>query len=317
MTVRVIYMGTPEFAVPTLRVLAEWDGGEVVAVVTREDRPAGRGQYLAASPVKRSALDLGLPVLQPGSLRSVEAQEVLRALAPDVIVVAAFGQILPQAVLDLPPHGCLNVHASLLPRWRGASPISAAILAGDDETGITIMRMDAGLDTGPIVRQRTQPIAPDDTTGTLTNALADMGAVLLIETLPGWVVGTLIPTQQDASQATVTRLLRKEDGRLDWGHDAIALSRQVRACNPWPGAFTRWNGEALKVLSAHAVPLPREAEPGLVLAVPATGRHRVPVVVCGGGALALDGAQAQGKRPVTGEELLRGYPGLEGATLGA
>jgi len=253
-------MGTPEFAVPTLTALIEAPSLDVVGIVTQPDRPAGRGRRLTPSPVKRVALERGLPLMQPRSLHTPEALAQLATWRPDVIVVAAFGQILRQDVLDLPPHGCLNVHASLLPRWRGAAPVAAAILAGDEVTGVTIMRMDAGLDTGPILAQREEPIRPDDT----------RAAALLVETLPVYLAGDLLPRPQPEEGVTYARQLRKEDGRLegvtyarqlrkedgrlDWSHSAIELDRRVRAFTPQPGAFTLWRGRRLKVL--RAVPLP-------------------------------------------------------------
>lgn len=212
---RVIFMGTPEFAVPSLAALAA-GAAAVVAVVTQPDRPSGRGQQLAMSPVKAFALAHGLPVWQPPTLKTPEVVAMLAELRPDVIVVAAFGQILRPNVLDLPPHGCINVHASLLPRWRGAAPVQAAILAGDQVTGSTIMRMDPGMDTGPILAQAALTIAPRDTGGTLTARLAQQGADLLAETLPRWLAGEITPRPQDASLATLCRPLRKEQGVIDW-----------------------------------------------------------------------------------------------------
>ena len=324
--VRVLFMGTPEFAVAPLRALVEhaapgdrWPGGlELVGVVTRVDKPAGRGRQVAHSAVKQFALAHELPLYQPGSLRQGATLDLLRSLAPGLIVVAAFGQILPPAVLDLPAHGCLNVHASLLPRHRGASPIAAAILAGDAETGVTIMRMDEGLDTGPIVARRALPIAPDETTGTLTARLAALGADLLTATLPGWLAGALVPEPQDEAQATMTTLLRKDDGRLDWTRPAAALDRQVRAVTPWPGAFTTWGGRQLKVLRARPLGAAEgadERQPGACFRV-GEGPHAALACACGQGALALEVIQLEGKRPLSSEEVLRGQPALAEAILG-
>src|SRR5579883_1685780 len=253
---RVLFMGTPNFAVPSLRALAEHTalgqpcsaGLDIVGVVTRPDKTAGRGRQMVYSPVKEYALQQGLAVYQPGSLRKPEAQALLTSLHPDVISVAAFGQILPPEVLRLPPHGCLNVHASLLPRHRGASPISAAILAGDEETGVTIMQMDPGLDTGPMLRARALPIERSDTTGTLTEKLSQVGAELLIEVLPAWIAGTLQATPQDDAAATYAPMLEKEAGRIDWRKPAEQLWREVRAYNPWPISTALLGGEPLQIL---------------------------------------------------------------------
>ena len=219
----IVFMGSPDFAVPSLEALAR--AHRVVGVVTQPDRPAGRGSRLRPPPVKVAAQALGLSVYQPKSLRNPDALAQLKAWEPEVIVVAAFGQILPPAVLELPPHGCVNLHASLLPRWRGPAPIAAAILAGDEVTGITVMRMDEGVDTGPILAQREEPIRPDDTTGSLTERLARLAAELIVETLPAYLVGRLSPQPQPTEGVTHCRMLQKEDGRLDWSRSAVELER--------------------------------------------------------------------------------------------
>lgn len=322
---RVIFMGTPDFATPSLRALIDgaqpgriWPGGlTVAAVVTRPDKPVGRGRQMVYSPVKQLALEAGLPVLQPGPLRQPEAQAALQALAPDLIVVAAFGQILPRAALDLPAGGCLNVHASLLPRWRGASPIAAAIRAGDSETGVTIMRMEEGLDTGAIVAMRATPIGADETTGALTDRLAALGADLLTETLPGWLVGDIIPTPQDESRATMTRPLRKEDGRLDWRLPATELARIARSVTPWPGAFTTWQGKLLKTPEVAPISRENDLPPGTCYPLPAGDAGGALACACGDGALALKVIQLEGKRAVPAADALRGYPALAHATLGS
>jgi methionyl-tRNA formyltransferase len=249
---RVIFMGTPEFAVPSLSALLNAPDFEVVCVVTQPDRPAGRGQKLQAPPVKQVALEHNVPILQPQKLREAGVFERLQAYAPDLIVVAAFGQILRQNVLDLPRYGCINVHASLLPRWRGAAPIQAAIRAGDAETGITIMQMDAGLDTGPMLRQRAIPIAPNETGQTLHDKLAALGGALLIETLRDYLDGKIAPQPQDDSAHTYAPMLKKEDGRINWADSAAEIARQVRAYYPYPVAYTEWNGQLLKILPANA-----------------------------------------------------------------
>jgi methionyl-tRNA formyltransferase len=224
---RIVFMGSPAFAVPALERLA--DSYEVVAVVTQPDRPAGRKRRLTAPPVKAAALARGLPVWQPPTLRTPQAVARLRALAPDLVVVVAFGQILRANVLEIPPHGCLNLHGSLLPKYRGAAPVPATILSAETETGVTLMRMDEGMDTGPVIAQATCPIAPDDTTATLRDKLCHLGADLLIETLPRWLAGEVTLQPQDDSQATYCHPIAKSDGRLDWQLSAEELARRVRA----------------------------------------------------------------------------------------
>ncbi len=324
---RLIFMGTPQFAVPALEALAAArepgqlapEGVEIVAVITRPDKPAGRGRGVVFSPVKEKALALGLPVWQPGPLRRPEHLDELRRLAPDVIVVAAFGQILRREVLDLPRFRCLNVHASLLPRHRGASPIAGALLSGDQETGVTIMLMDEGLDTGAILTQSALPIAPDDTTGTLTEKLSYLGAEALRRTLPKWFAGTLVPQPQDEARATLTRPLTREDGIIDWRLPAETLARQIRAYHPWPGTATTWHGKTLKVLRAVAMEDERAAhdeEIGKVSLRVLEGNKRALVARCGQGALRLEVIQLEGKRALTADEFVRGQPGIIGDTLG-
>lgn len=309
---RIVFMGTPDFAVPSLQALAR--DHQVVGVVTQPDRPAGRGRRLVAPPVKEAAGALGLEVIQPPTLRRPEAVERLVAWRPDLVVVAAFGQILRPAVLAIPPHGCLNVHASLLPRYRGAAPIPAAILAGDERTGVTIMRMDEGLDTGPMLAQADWPIRPDDTTGSLTADLARLGASLLVEALPGWLEGRIAPRPQDDAQATYCRTLQKEDGLLDWALTASHLDRQVRACDPWPGAYTAWAGQRLKILRARPLPGrpgPGGAGPGRVVDLaPGTG------VVTGEGVLELLQVQLAGKSAMDVHAFAQGRRDFAGSTLG-
>lgn len=249
---RVIFMGTPDFAVPPLQALLNAPDFQVVCVVTQPDRPSGRGQKLQAPPVKQIAAAHGVPLLQPHKLREAGVFEQLQAYAPDLIVVAAFGQILRQNVLDLPRYGCLNVHASLLPRWRGAAPIQAAIRAGDSETGITIMQMDAGLDTGAMLRARSVPIAPNETGQTLHDKLAALGGDLLIETLRDYLSGSLTPQPQDDSLHTYAPMLKKEDGQINWAAPAAEIARQVRAYYPYPIAYTYWDGQLLKILPDDA-----------------------------------------------------------------
>ena len=324
---RLIFMGTPQFAVPTLNALADAcapgrlaaEGMEIVSVVTRPDKPAGRGQGVVFSPVKERALALGLPVWQPGPLRRPENLEELQRLAPDVIVVAAFGQILRREVLDLPRFRCVNVHASLLPRHRGASPITAAILAGDAEAGVTIMLMDEGLDTGPMLAQRSIPLAPDDTTGSLTEKLSHLGADLLLETLPRWCAGSLPPQPQDEARATHTRLLKKEDGIIDWQLPADVLARQVRAYTPWPGTSTTWRGKTLKIQQASALEpdaLTETDEPAGKVSLRTLDGRRALVVRCGERFLRLGVIQLEGKRALSADEFVRGQSAIIGDTLG-
>ena len=323
---RLIFMGTPQFAVPALEALAGArapgqlapEGVEIVAVVTRPDKPAGRGRGVIFSPVKEKALALELPVWQPGPLRRPENLEELRRLAPDVIVVAAFGQILRREVLELPRFGCINGHASLLPRHRGASPIAGALLAGDQKTGVTIMLMDEGLDTGAILTQSALPIAQDDTAGTLTEKLSHLGADLLVETLPRWFAGEITPQPQNEAKATLTRLLTKDDGIIDWHLPAETIVRQMRAYHPWPGTATTWHGKMLKVLRAAALEgesATQDEEIGKVSLRTLDGGKAL-VVHCGQGVLRLEVIQLEGKRALTADEFVRGQSGIIGDTLG-
>ncbi len=295
---RIVFMGSPEFALPTLNALA--GRYPVVGVVTQPDRPAGRGRTLKPPPVKLLADRLGLPVIQPERLRAAEAIAQLQAWEPDLIVVAAYGQILRPAVLNLPALGCLNVHASLLPRWRGAAPIQAALLNGDDETGVTIMMMDPGVDTGPILSQRAIPILPDDTAGTLGERLAELGAALLLDTLPDYLSGNLRPQPQDESRATLAPVLTKADGALDFTQPANSLARRVRAFNPWPGTYLTWQGAPLKVLRARAVPAP-VSHPGRF-----TIYRGMPAVEALDGLLLLEEVQPAGRKVLSGVDFLRG-----------
>ncbi|MFN8471346.1 MAG: methionyl-tRNA formyltransferase [Anaerolineae bacterium] len=308
---RVAFMGTPDFAVPTLRQLLAMTDVEVAVVLTQPDRPSGRGRAVIESPVKSVASAAGIPILQPRSLRKdPSAVEQLRAFAPDLIVVAAYGLILPPSVLAIPRLGNINVHASLLPRWRGAAPITFALLAGDSVTGVTIMLMDEAMDTGDILTQVEETIHPDDTTGSLSERLAQRGAALLGETLPQWVAGEIRPQPQPADGVTYTRLIKKEDGAIDWQRPAVEIERAVRAYQPWPTAYTLWNGAPLKVLRASAVEA--GGAPGDVVAV--SGGV---AVVTGDGALRLDEVQPAGKRPMPGKAFINGAPGFIGAHLAA
>ena len=307
---RVVFLGTPEYGVPVLEALAAHH--EVLAVVTQPDMPAGRGRRLAPPPVKVAAEALGIEVLQPrGMRRENETVARLRALGADVFVLAAFGQILRRHVLGIPPHGVLGVHASLLPRWRGAAPVAAAILAGDEETGVTLMHTDEGMDTGDIVAQRAVRIAPDDTTGTLTERLAHLGAEMVIDTLPAWLAGEITPRPQDEALATFAPQLAKEQGRIDWAQPAEAIARQVRAYHPWPVAHTTWRGRLLRILAAEPLPGEADAVPGAVVGAPGGV-----AVACGGGLLALREVQVEGKRAMEAGAFARGQRDLVGSVLG-
>lgn len=242
---KVVFMGTPDFAVPTLKALIEHH--EVIGVVTQPDRPAGRGGKVRMSSIKTVALEHDIPVFQPLKIRKAKAIEELKKWDADVYVVAAFGQILPQALLDIPPHGSINVHGSLLPRWRGAAPIHASIRAGDAETGVTIMLMDAGLDTGPMMTKQIIPIDSKETGQSLHDKMCEIGAELLIETMPGYLNGEIQPEAQPEDGITYAPQIKKEEGNINWAEEAVAIERLVRAFTPWPGTFTQWNGKQLKI----------------------------------------------------------------------
>ncbi|WP_298577054.1 methionyl-tRNA formyltransferase [uncultured Luteimonas sp.] len=296
---RIVFAGTPDFAVPSLRVAAAQ--GEVVAVYTQPDRPAGRGRALAASPVKQAALELGLPVLQPETLRTVQARRELRDLRPDLMVVVAYGLLLPPKVLELPVHGCWNVHASLLPRWRGAAPIQRAIEAGDAETGVCLMQMEQGLDTGPVLLSQATPIGPQETGGQLHARLADLGAQVLRDGLALLRAGIRpAPRPQPDAGATYAHKLDKAEARLDWTQPADALARKVRAFHPWPVAEAEVAGERLRVHGAVALPLAHRAAPGTVLFA---GRDGIDVA-CGEGALRIRALQRAGGKAITAADYL-------------
>lgn len=306
---RIVFMGTPEFAVPTLDALIH-TSHTIIGVYTRIDQPAGRGKKLQASPIKQLAEQHGLPIFQPLTLRKPEPIDELRALAPDIIIVAAYGLLLPQAVLDIPSRGCVNTHASLLPRYRGAAPIPACILAGDSETGVTLMQMEAGLDTGPILIQRTIPIADDDTTATLTPKLANLAAEMVRDNLERLLAAEIAPQPQDNSRATEFKTIRKEEGKIDWTRSAIEIERRVRAFNPWPSAFTFWNGVQLKIIFAQASAKNASGEPGRVVQI---GKDAA--VVTGDGTLILREIQLAGKRAMNAQEFVRGQKEFMGSLL--
>ncbi|MCL0046376.1 methionyl-tRNA formyltransferase [Dehalococcoidales bacterium] len=306
---RIVFMGTPEFAVPCLEQLM-LNQYQVVAVYTQPDKPAGRGRSLVSPPLKTVALTWKLPVVQPVSLKRPEVVAQLAGFHPDVIVVAAFGQILPQSVLDLPGYGCINIHPSLLPRFRGASPVAAAILAGDEFTGVSIILMEKGLDTGPILARAQIPISPQDTTGSLTAKLSQIAARLLQEVLVSWERGEITPQPQNEAEASYCSSISKDEGEIDWHLPAIDIWRRVRAFHPWPGCYTWWQGRRLKII--EAVPLAEETtvEVGRVVAL-TTGFG----VYTGDGILRALTVQLEGKRAMAATEFLRGQRQFIGTIL--
>jgi len=294
---KIVFMGSPDFSLPILRELAK--KYEVVGVVTQPDRAFGRGRTMKPPPVKVLAQELDIPIIQPEKLKQPDAMEQLIAWAPDLIIVAAFGQILRKDVLELPHFGCINVHASLLPRWRGAAPINAAILHGDEETGVTIMQMDVGLDTGPMLAKQSIRLTSDDTAGSAFQALSILGADLLMETLPDYLSGKIQPQPQPDEGATYAPMLKKEDGKLDFTQDVNDLERRVRAFNPWPGTFMDFDGMNLKVHRAHV-------EQGTASAGERLVEQNQPAVGARSGILVLDEVQPAGKKSMSGKSFLSG-----------
>ena len=303
---RIVFMGTPDFALPSLDALLA--SHEVLAVVTQPDRPSGRRRRLRSSPVKRAALAAGIPLLQPGRIRSEESIAALRALRADLFVVVAFGQILPQVLLDLPRIASINVHASLLPRWRGAAPIQAAIRAGDRESGATLMVMDADLDTGPVIARTALPIAHDETGKSLHDKLAQLGAALLVQALPDFLDGKISTVPQDEKYATYAPTLKKEEGRLDWTRAAAEIERTIRAFSPWPGSFTTWHGAALKIHAGYEEA--GRASPGLVF------QHKKGIAIgTGAGLFFPTEVQLAGKQVLSIKDFVNGHADFLGANL--
>lgn len=304
---RAIFFGTPELAVPSLEALV--DIAEVVRVICQPDRPAGRGMKLRSPPVKERALELGLSVEQPTKVKTAEFAASLRALEADVALVVAYGRILPKAVLEAPKRGCVNVHASLLPRWRGAGPIQWAIVHGDSETGVCLMQMDEGMDTGPVIACERTPIDPDETAAELGARLARMGAALVRDKLPDYVAGRITPTPQDPAAATMAPILTKEDGRIDWTAPARRVHDRVRGMSPWPGAFTELRGQRVKV---HKTEVRSEGgaagEPGMILRAAPSGIE----VACGEGVLAILELQLEGRKRMSAAAHLAGHEWLPG-----
>ena len=312
---RLVFMGTPAAVIPTLTALNAAPGLAVAGVYTAPDQPRGRGRAMEPTPVKAAALDLGLPVLQPHSFRPEAARQELAALQPAVIVVAAYGRLLPPEVLAIPPHGCLNLHPSLLPRYRGPSPVATAILDGAPSTGVTLMLLDAGMDTGPILAQREYPLTGRETAAELTEALFELGTQLLLDNIEPWVSGQLAAQPQDDSLATLTRKLERADGLADWRQPAAVLERMIRAFTPWPGLTASWQGQSLRLRAATAIDNPEypAAEPGRVIALP--GTETPAAIGTGQGLLALKEVQLAGRRPARIADFLRGYPDVIGSQL--
>ncbi len=308
---KVIFMGTPDFAVSALETIID-AGHEVALVVTQPDRPRGRHGEVTPSPVKASAVSHGIPVYQPERVREPECVEYLRQQGADVIVVVAFGQILPKEILELTPYGCVNVHASLLPLYRGAAPIQWAVMDGAAVTGVTTMRMDEGLDTGDIILQEEVPLSPDETGGSLFDKLARVGADLCVRTLDALADGTAVFTPQDETRSTKVGMIRKEMGCLTWSRPAVELERWIRGLDPWPGAYTEWHGNTLKIWRAAVRPENTDRAPGTVADVTADGA----AVQTGDGLLILTEVQPAGRKRMDGAAFLRGYPMQAGERLG-
>ncbi|MDG4813235.1 methionyl-tRNA formyltransferase [Hydrogenovibrio sp. 3SP14C1] len=307
---KIIFAGTPDFSVAPLKILVDSEH-EVIAVYTQPDRPAGRGRKLTASPVKQTALEHDIPVFQPESLKTPEAQAELEALQADVMIVVAYGLILPKAVLDMPKYGCLNIHASLLPRWRGAAPIQRAIQMGDAETGVTIMQMDVGLDTGDMLTILKTPIMPEDTAQTLHDRLSSLGCDALMTTLSDLRVGNLSPVKQDERQVTYAEKLNKAEAEIDWQASAQTLARQVQAFNPWPVAFTQYQGQPLRIWQAEVGDASTQKSPGLVISVSKAGME----VATGKGSLLITQVQPSGKKAMPAYDFAQARQ-LTGQTLG-
>jgi methionyl-tRNA formyltransferase len=309
-------MGSPEFAIPPLQFLM-LGGHQIAAVYTRPEKPTGRGRAPAAPPIKEAAVSWGLPVVQVPSLKNPDAVEQLARFRPEAIVVAAFGQILPPSVLEIPCYGCINIHPSLLPRYRGASPVTAAILAGDEFAGVSVMRLDAAMDTGPIFSRAQIPILPPDTTGSLTSKLFQIGARMLLEVLAELPQSKWMPEPQDSSAASYTREITKEQGQIDWTLPAPDIWRQVRAYQPWPGAYTHWQGKQLKIIDAVFIDNAASPGAGKIVDLPPEQRRSGAAfgIGTGRGLLGAIKVQIEGKRVVPAEEFVRGQRGFIGALL--
>ena len=313
---KIVYMGTPDFAVPPLAALVQ-NGYEVTAVVTQPDKPKGRGKTLLPTPVKEEAMKHDIPVYQPLKVREPEFVETLKKLEPDMIIVAAFGQIIPKTILDMPKYGCLNIHASLLPKYRGAAPIQQAVIDGEKESGVTIMQMGVGLDTGDMISQAVVPLAEDETGGSLFDRLSDVGAQLLVKTLEGLEAGTITPVKQDDSESTYVKMLHKSFGKMDFNKSAAELERLIRGLNPWPSAFTYIDGKMLKIWDADVVDnisevQTDEVKPGQIVSV---GKNTF-AIACGQGYLVVNEVQLEGKKRMDSGSFLRGNKLEAGVMLG-
>ena len=304
---KIIYMGTPDFAVAPLAALAE-NGYEVEAVITQPDKPKGRGKTLMPTPVKEEALKHGIPVLQPVKVRDPEFVEELKNLAPDIIIVAAFGQIIPKSILDMPRFGCINIHASLLPKYRGAAPIQQAVIDGEKESGVTIMQMGTGLDTGDMIQKTEIVLDEKETGGSLHDKLADAGAKLCVETLKALEDGTAVFEKQGESPTAYARMLDKKLGAIDWTRPAVEIERLIRGLNPWPSAYTNWDGKVMKIWEADVEDSDYAAQPGTVCAV---GKDFF-TVQTGDGSLSVKELQIPGKKRMDAGAFLRGYQITEG-----
>lgn len=314
MQLKAIFMGTPDFAVPVLRAMKE-AGHEICAVVTQPDKPKGRGKAVQYTPVKECAIEYGIPVYQPVKVREESFVEMLRGMEPEVIVVAAFGQLLPQSVLDIPKYGCINVHASLLPRWRGAAPIQWAVISGDKESGVTTMRMEAGLDTGDMLLKETVVLEPEETGGSLHDKLSELGAGLLLRTLEGLKDGTIIPEKQEDALSCYAKMLTKQLGEIDFTKPAGEIECLIRGLNPWPSAYTFLDGKTLKIWRAEVLEDTQETEkkePGTVVSVEKDGF----IIKAGEGMLKVKELQLEGKKRMEAAAFLRGYPVETGTGLG-
>ncbi|MBI5586887.1 MAG: methionyl-tRNA formyltransferase [Deltaproteobacteria bacterium] len=304
---KIIFMGTPQFAVPSLEALAE-AGHRVIAVVTQPDKPQGRGMSSLPSPVKKAALGRGIPVFEPLKLKDESFIKELTGLGADFFVVVAYGKILPRPVLDIPPKGCVNLHASLLPKYRGAAPINRAIVNGEKETGVSTMLMDAGMDTGPVLLEKRVAIRADDTAEDLAKRLSIEGAALLVETIELFSEGRIRPREQDGSNATYAPILKKEDGAIDWRKTAVGIKDLMRGLYPWPGAYTRWKGYTIKVLSGRAVDCPADKPPGTVVGVSKEGIR----VATGEGVFEITELQPENKKRMPAGDFVQGYRIAEG-----
>lgn len=307
---RIIFMGTPDFAVPTLEALVT-GGHEVIAAVTQPDKPKGRGKAVLMTPVKEKALEYGIPVYQPVKAREPEFIEVLKSLEPEVIVVVAFGQILPKEILEIPRYGCVNVHASLLPKYRGAAPIQWAVIDGEEESGVTTMQMDEGLDTGDILEMEKIRLEEKETGGSLFDKLSRLGGKLILSTLSGLENGTVVPRKQGETTTPYAKMLKKTMGEIDWNMEAAAIERLIRGLNPWPSAYTSCNGKTLKIWAADVLPGGQGEEPGRVRA----GKDSL-LVETGSGLLSITELQLEGKKRMDTASFLRGFSIPDGTVLG-